>query len=153
MQLGKQSHYEWYGLRFRASTIVWAAEGVFKRTLLCVQYGPKRAAGQDDLKLGWKNWVSSAEDQGQTGIHEDNSDLPLSPHFQPQQCGRHVGRSWHLLCQTTHVLGWGHRAGRRRGARAEASEAQLRPLTLWGTSRSAPTGGATVGSPAVALWV
>lgn len=94
MQLGKQSHHEWYRLRFRPSTIVWAGEGVFKRTLLCVQFGPKRAEGQDDLKLGWKNWVSSAEDQGQTGIHEDNSDLQLSPHFQPQRWGRHAEKSW-----------------------------------------------------------
>lgn len=69
MQSGKQSHHEWYGLRFRPSTVVWTGEGVFKRMLLCVWFGPERAASQDDLKLGWKNWVSSAEDQGQTGIH------------------------------------------------------------------------------------
>ena len=145
MQSGKQSHHEWYGLRFRPSTVVWTGEGVFKRMLLCVWFGPERAASQW-LEVGMeKLGVKCRRPRANWNPQEKALTFSSLPTSNLNEVGNMQGEAGNLLCQTTHVLGGGRRAGRRGGAGAGASEVQLQPLATWGTSRSAPTGGAAVG--------
>lgn len=131
--LGKQSHQEWYGLRFRPSTTVWAGDSVSN---LCLKGLQVRMTWSWDGKTGCQVQKTKSKLEFMRTTLTCSS-FPTSNLNDVGDIQEEVGN---LLRPTAHVLGRGHRAGRRRGAGAKTSEAQLRPLTRWRTSRSAPAG-------------